>query len=208
MKSKVCANCGNTFDCKTDFDGETIYLYKRKFCTICSPIGSHNTRKHLNGTVNRPAFIDSLSDEEFRELISDSLSRKDFFRKINMMAGGASFSILNRRISSSGVDISHFRSPQSFRKNTRRFSNEAILVENSTYASTVDLKKRLVKDGLINYVCARCGNNGIHNNMKLSLQLDHINGRRNDNRIENLRLLCPNCHSQTDTFCGKGKKQA
>lgn len=53
------------------------------------------------------------------------------------------------------------------------------------------------------YRCSICGNTGEWNSKKLVLQLDHINGIHNDNRIENLRLLCPNCHSQTDTFCGK-----
>jgi hypothetical protein len=46
------------------------------------------------------------------------------------------------------------------------------------------------------------------NNKGLVLQLDHINGVHNDNRVENLRILCPNCHSQTDTFCAKNIKKS
>ena len=56
------------------------------------------------------------------------------------------------------------------------------------------------------YKCAICGNNGIWNNQKLVLQLDHKNGDNTDNRLSNLRLLCPNCHSQTDTFSGRNIK--
>jgi len=56
--------------------------------------------------------------------------------------------------------------------------------------------------GLLEYKCSICGIN-TWLNKPLTLQLDHINGDNRDNRIEILRLLCPNCHSQTDNFCGK-----
>ena len=62
------------------------------------------------------------------------------------------------------------------------------------------LKIRILNNKLLEYKCAICGNLGVWNDQKLSLQLDHINGIHTDNRIDNLRFLCPNCHSQTDTF--------
>lgn len=57
------------------------------------------------------------------------------------------------------------------------------------------------------YKCACCGNTGEWNGRPLVLQLDHINGDNCDNRLENLRFLCPNCHSQTDTFAGRNCKK-
>ena len=71
--------------------------------------------------------------------------------------------------------------------------------------STGKLKKRLVKEGILKYQCILCGNDGTHNGLPLTLQLDHINGVNNDHRLENLRLLCPNCHTQQDTYAGKNK---
>lgn len=56
------------------------------------------------------------------------------------------------------------------------------------------------------YTCELCGNTGIHNNLPLKLQVDHIDGNNSNNDITNLRFLCPNCHSQTDTYVGKNAK--
>lgn len=78
-----------------------------------------------------------------------------------------------------------------------------ILVENSTYKWTKNLKDRLIRDGLLENVCYVCGQVPIWNGKPLTLQLDHINGVNNDNRIENLRILCPNCHTQTKTYGNK-----
>jgi hypothetical protein len=68
------------------------------------------------------------------------------------------------------------------------------------------LKQRLLKAGLLKYKCRDCGLTNKWNNKPLSLHLEHVNGVYNDNRIENLCLLCPNCHSQTPTFAGRNKK--
>ena len=66
------------------------------------------------------------------------------------------------------------------------------------------LKKRILRAGLLKNECYICGLKEWLNK-PIVLQLDHINGNNKDNRIENLRLLCPNCHSQTSTWCGKNK---
>ena len=86
----------------------------------------------------------------------------------------------------------------------RKIETKDILVENSTYARH-NLKRRLLKENLLQYVCSCCGNKGEYNNIPLVLQLDHINGVNNDHRIENLRFLCPNCHSQQDTYAAKNR---
>lgn len=81
------------------------------------------------------------------------------------------------------------------------------LVENCEYYNKARLKRNLLKEGLLNYHCYICNNEGEWLGNPLSLHLDHINGVNNDNRLENLRMLCPNCHTQTDTYCGKNNKK-
>lgn len=71
-----------------------------------------------------------------------------------------------------------------------------------TYGTT-RLKKRLLKEGLIPNQCEVCNLPPFWNGRALVLQLDHLNGDSTDHRRLNLRLVCPNCHSQTDSFAGK-----
>jgi Zn finger protein HypA/HybF involved in hydrogenase expression len=81
--------------------------------------------------------------------------------------------------------------------------NEEIFVENSKY-STEMVKQRIVKDELLVYKCSKCSLSSWQEET-IVLDLDHINGNNRDNRLENLRYLCPNCHSQTDTYKGRNK---
>lgn len=103
-------------------------------------------------------------------------------------------------------------SDQERMKNLLKYTKEnqktldEILVTGSTYNRT-SLKKRLVDANLLKYICDECGNNGNHRGKPLTLQLNHINGINNDNRLKNLRFLCPNCHSQTPTFAGRSLKK-
>lgn len=85
---------------------------------------------------------------------------------------------------------------------------EEILVENSTYTNRWRLKIRLLRANLIDNICYKCGLEPKWNGEPLSLQIDHINGKSNDNRLCNLRMLCPNCHSQTPNFAGRNKHYA
>jgi Zn finger protein HypA/HybF involved in hydrogenase expression len=73
------------------------------------------------------------------------------------------------------------------------------------YSSRASVRRVILKENLIEYKCSEC-NVKTWNGKILSLHLDHINGINSDNRLENLRFLCPNCHSQTETYTGKNKK--
>lgn len=84
----------------------------------------------------------------------------------------------------------------------RNYSLEDIFIVDSTFKNTVVIKN-ILKHDLIPYVCQQCNVGNKWNGLNLTLQLDHINGINNDHRLENLRFLCPNCHSQTDTYTSK-----
>ncbi len=140
-----------------------------------------------------------LSDDEFKELISNSTSYLQCVLKLGYTKNGRyPYDLIKKRCQELNISTSHFSG--SFNPNNTKYSLDEILVENSTYQNLSRLKIRIINNDLLEYKCAICGNVGMWNDRPLSLQLDHINGVHNDNRIENLRFLCPNCHSQTDTF--------
>ena len=85
-----------------------------------------------------------------------------------------------------------------------RIPLEDLLTEHSKHKRG-HIKKRLLTEGLLRNECYECGSPPNWRGKILTMVLDHINGIHNDHRLENLRMLCPNCNSQTDTFCGRNK---
>lgn len=149
-----------------------------------------------------------VSDNEFREIVRNAYSYSDCLRALGLGTnGGSSTDILKRRIAELECSIEHFgkQNPMRNKPVNAKYTLDEILIENSAYANISCLKGRLIKEGRLEYKCAFCGNNGTWLDQPISLQLDHINGKNNDHRIENLRFLCPNCHSITDTYAGKNK---
>lgn len=150
----------------------------------------------------------SISDEEFCNLISQSDSYSEVLKQLGLTThGGSSLDILKRRIHELNCSVVHFGSQAKTKAPNIKYSLDEILVENSSYSNISRLKLRLIKEGYLEYKCARCGIS-TWLGQPLSLQLDHINGKNNDHRLENLRFLCPNCHSQTDTYAGKNKGES
>lgn len=90
---------------------------------------------------------------------------------------------------------------------TQIYTDSEIFTKKSEFQGQT-VKKRILTKKLIPYNCSICGLQPLWNNSLLTLQLDHINGLREDNRLENLRFLCPNCHSQTNTYAGKNLQRA
>lgn len=158
-----------------------------------------------------------VTDEEFIKIVKDSNTISDIIRKIkkdliNKRITGGFFTTVKTRIKRLGIDTSHLLGRShlkgSKRKELHRKKLLEILVENSNYPTSA-IKDRLIKEGIFKNECSvkDCMVKGKWLGKHISLHLDHINGISNDHRLENLRLLCPNCHSQTDTYCGKAKKK-
>jgi 5-methylcytosine-specific restriction endonuclease McrA len=145
--------------------------------------------------------------ERIREEIKKCTTYADLQRNLGYnVKGGNVYRKLKSIIEENKIDVSHFKGKAHGTSKNIRIPIEDILVEKSTYRNFKSLKSRLVREGIIEYSCKICGINE-WNGGKLTLQLDHINGINDDNRIANIRLLCPNCHSQTETFGGGNLKK-
>jgi hypothetical protein len=111
---------------------------------------------------------------------------------------------LKRFISDNNIDTSHFTNNTGGGVYT---SVENNLIKNSKVLNSKRIKQYLFKNNLIVNECSICKLQPLWNNKPLTLQLDHINGDHFDNRVENLRIVCPNCHAQTDTYTGSNVKK-
>lgn len=144
------------------------------------------------------SVIESISSEEFKLIVLGSKSLKEILDKLGVSYRGHSYYKLKNRIESEGLE-GFYRS-----RVVKKIPVEEVFQEKSKY--TGDLKKRFIEyTGAIDK-CVLCGQEPIHNGQPLTLQLDHINGIHDDNRIENLRIVCPNCHTQTPTYGKRNSK--
>lgn len=146
------------------------------------------------------------TEEEFRNAVIKSESIAQVNKKLGLKVAGGNYKTVKSYIKIFNLNTDHFTGKGWNIGNKFGLTNslplDKILIENSSYKNTSSLKKRLLKNNLLSYRCYIC-NISDWLNKNLVLQLDHINGNNSDNRIENLRLLCPNCHSQTETYCNK-----
>jgi hypothetical protein len=160
------------------------------------------TRRTSSGTR-------SWTDEDLRAAVAASRSLRGVLVHLNLKVGGGQYVALRRHIARRGLSTEHFTGqgwtggmtapvPRAVRP------LEEILVKDSEYTKGASLKRRLIACGLLQPVCAGCGREEWRGE-PMPLQLDHINGDRRDNPLENLRLLCPNCHALTDTWCRRNK---
>lgn len=159
----------------------------------------------------KTSAIWTVSDAELKDLFDECDSVKEILNKLGYRAvTGRTHKDVKHRALSIGVDVEGFmKHSEAVRvrnaklmNRTSRIPTSDILVNGSSYHRD-GLKNRLVKEGLIPYNCSGCGLKDSYNDKPIKLHLDHINGINNDNRLPNLRLLCPNCHSQTPTYCGR-----
>ena len=156
--------------------------------------------------MSKKGKIDLLTDEEFKKLIESHKSIRSVLTELGYKnASGAMHKKLRERIEQIDISVDHMVS-RFGSSNGKTIPLNEILVQNSQYQNIGRLKIRLINENKMCYICVKCENNGDWMGSPITLQLDHINGVRDDHRIENLRFLCPNCHSQTETYTGRNKK--
>lgn len=148
-----------------------------------------------NGFVLEKKIYSKYTKDELKEVIKCSKSYIDIIKSLKI--NKAYHTYLTKFVEENNIDISHF-----CKDTKKRKTLEETLTKDSYSGCSSRIKKYLIKNKLVKE-CSVCNLPPEWNSKALTLQLDHINGDHYDNRVENLRLICPNCHSQTDTFTGR-----
>lgn len=149
------------------------------------------------------SIVDSYTEEELRQMVSESTSMRELCRKIGYTCNGNNNITVQKRLDYFNISTEHFTG---LAKDYEFRTVETVFCENSTVTQHT-LRRWYEKGNYKNYQCEICGQEPFWNNQPLTLTLDHINGNNHDNRLENLRWICPNCDRQLPTFAGSNVKK-
>lgn len=185
----------------------------------CSPKVTTNARKFKQAVeefgINISHFT-SLSTKRkwdkklLQQYVDESLCMSDVLEKIGLVPRSGNYSTLRNKLAEYNICTKHFDSVKAGQRNKTNTGNGPIPIEEILKGEhpnyrTNWLKKRLIREGIKTNVCESCGLNGTWNNKPIVLELDHKDGNSKNHKLKNLQLLCPNCHSQTDTYKGRNK---
>src|SRR5262249_54207103 len=151
----------------------------------------------------------TYTDQELIAAVQASFSIAQVLRKLGLSAFGSHYQAMRRHFKRLGLDTSHFTGQAHLRGKHHNWTPSRplaeILIRDSPHVFDSKTKRRLIEAGLLVNECYECHVGPWWRGKPLVLVLDHVNGDRSDHRLDNLRLLCPNCNSQQSTFAGKNK---
>jgi hypothetical protein len=147
-------------------------------------------------------FVPRYSEAELRELVPRATSLTEVLRHFGLRPAGGNHRLLRRWLDEWGISTEHFVGTPPGPPRRDPIPLAQVLITGSTYHRG-QLKRRLYEEGLKERRCEECGQDEEWRGARLALILDHINGIADDNRLENLRIVCPNCAATFETHCGR-----
>jgi hypothetical protein len=174
------------------------------------------SRRYLHDRMRKLGVDTSHFEKEgvtwTREVLTEAVARSttmcEVLRRLGLEVVGGHHTHISRRVKAFGIDTSHFSPPSPAGRPKTPRTPEVLLVEHDgTHLRRTpgeQLKRALTSLG-VPQLCRMCGMQPTWRGRPLPLEVDHIDGNWRNNRAENLRLLCPNCHSTTDTYRGRAK---
>lgn len=154
----------------------------------------------------------SWSDKELEDAVSSSRSFRAVIIKLGLVPAGGNYVQVQQTVERMGLSTAHFTGKgwnqgwKSDYRRAKRMNDLRDVLVNGSRVQSYGLKKRLILAGIKKAECELCGWSQVSPDGRIPVELDHINGDRYDNRLENLRVLCPNCHSLQPTHRGRNKK--